>query len=197
MVAISQSGQCPDMIGVVAGGQCQARPTPMISKEADSPFAQWAELVACRRETCSEWPSCASLSERNHKRETMTDSTMAMEEESRKLGSGLDGDTVREIARIVSQMLMESEVEQQIGAARYERSAARTQQRHGYRERETQVGNTPLRIPKARNRSYFLSLLEPRRRAGRALQAMVQSACADGVSTQKGEDCCRLWGSPA
>ena len=117
----------------------------------------------------------------------MTDPTIGMMEELRKLDLGLDGDVLREIVRIMSQMLMELEVERQIGARRYERTAARTDQRNGYREREweTRVGSIPLRIPKVRNGSYFPSLLEPRRRAERALLAVVQSAYVEGVSTRK------------
>ena len=46
----------------------------------------------------------------------MTDSTIAMMEELRKLELGLDGDTLREMASIEGEMLMELEVEKQIGA---------------------------------------------------------------------------------
>ena len=50
--------------------------------------------------------------------------------------------------------------------------------RNGYRERrwDTRVGTIDLSIPRARDGSYFLSLLEPRRRAERALLAVVQEA---------------------
>ena len=42
-----------------------------------------------------------------------------------------------------------------------------------------------MRIPKLRKRSYFPSLLEPRRRAEKALFAVVQEAYVKGVSTRK------------
>jgi transposase-like protein len=47
------------------------------------------------------------------------------------------------------------------------------------------VGEIPLRIPKLREGQYFPSLLEPRRRAEKALLAVVQAAYVQGVSTRK------------
>jgi hypothetical protein len=47
------------------------------------------------------------------------------------------------------------------------------------------VGDIALRIPKLREGSYFPSLLEPRRRAERALLSVVQQAYIQGVSTRK------------
>src|SRR5690606_6726244 len=51
-----------------------------------------------------------------------------------------------------------------------------------------------LRIPKLRQGSYFPSLLEPRRRAERALVAVVQEAYVQGVSTRKVDDLVRALG---
>jgi len=45
-----------------------------------------------------------------------------------------------------------------------------------------------LRIPKLRTGSFFPSLLEPRRRAEKALVAVVQEAYVEGVSTRKVDD---------
>jgi transposase-like protein len=50
------------------------------------------------------------------------------------------------------------------------------------------VGTIGLSIPKVRDGSYFPSLLEPRRRAERALLAVVQEAYVLGVSTRRVED---------
>ncbi len=47
------------------------------------------------------------------------------------------------------------------------------------------MGTIELQIPKLRRGSYFPSLLEPRRRAERALLAVVQEAYVHGVSTRK------------
>jgi transposase-like protein len=47
------------------------------------------------------------------------------------------------------------------------------------------VGELELAIPRLRQGSYFPSFLEPRRRAGQALVAVVQEAYVNGVSTRK------------
>ncbi len=62
--------------------------------------------------------------------------------------------------------------------------------RNGYRDRrwDTRVGTLALSIPRVRDGSYFPSLLEPRRRAERALLAVVQEAYVLGVSTRRVED---------
>jgi len=82
---------------------------------------------------------------------------------------------------------MELEVSRKIGAQRHERTAERVTYRNGYRHRtwDTRVGTIDLRIPKLRQGSYFPSLLEPRRRAEKALVAVVQEAYIHGVSTRK------------
>ncbi len=69
-------------------------------------------------------------------------------------------------------------------------------QRNGYRERswETRVGTVELKVPRVRDSSYFPSLLEPRRRAERALSAVVQEAYVHGVSTRKVDDLVRALG---
>lgn len=117
----------------------------------------------------------------------MTDLTMALTEYLRKIGLDLDGDVLLQGARYLIQELIELEVAQQIGAAEYERTPARSTQRNGYRERSwaTRVGEVPLRIPKLRQGSCFPGLLEPRRRAEIALVAVVQTAYVESVSTRK------------
>jgi len=94
---------------------------------------------------------------------------------------------LREGLTLLLQVLMEEEVSHQIGAGRYERSAERETYRNGFREGvwETRVGEIPLRIPKLRQGSYYPSFLEPRRRAERALLAVIQTAYVEGVSTRK------------
>jgi transposase-like protein len=107
-----------------------------------------------------------------------------------KLLEEQDGDTLREGIRVLAQALMESEVSGLIGAERYERSGDRSSCRNGHRLRswDMRVGTIELAIPKGRTGSYFPSLLEPRRRAERALQAVVQEAYVHGVSTGKVDD---------
>jgi len=91
---------------------------------------------------------------------------------------------------------METEVTGLVGAERYERGGDRTTQRNGYRLRtwDTRVGTIELAIPKLRTGSYFPSLLEPRRRAERALLGVVQEAYVHGVSTRKVDDLVKALG---
>jgi len=116
----------------------------------------------------------------------VTDFRIALDELLRKTGVD-DLDFLREGVRVLSQALMELEVSQKIRAERHERSADRVTYRNGYRERtwDTRVGTIDLRIPKLRQGAYFPSLLEPRRRAEKALLAVVQEAYVLGVSTRK------------
>jgi putative transposase len=120
----------------------------------------------------------------------MAEQNMALIEYLRKLG--LDGnlDFLRESVRLMSQLLMEAEVEERVGAGRHERTPERTTRRNGYRDRiwETRVGDVPLRIPKLRTGSYFPSLLQPRRKAEQALLNVIQEAYIHGVSTRKVDD---------
>ena len=112
---------------------------------------------------------------------------MALAELLRKAGAEPDLDVLREGVRVLAQALMELEVEQHLGAARHERTPARSGQRNGYRERawDTRVGTIDLRVPRVRDGGYFPALLEPRKRAERALLAVVQEAYVEGVSTRR------------
>jgi putative transposase len=107
-----------------------------------------------------------------------------------------DADFLREGVRILSQALMEMEVEEHVGASRHERSPGRTGQRNGYRQRDwdTRVGTVELKVPRVREGGYFPSLLEPRRRAERALAAVVQEAYVHGVSTRKVDELVKALG---
>jgi transposase-like protein len=107
-----------------------------------------------------------------------------------------DVDALREGIRVLAQAVMETEVSGQIGAAPYERSSERTAYRNGYRTRrwDTRVGTIELKIPKVSAGAYFPSLLEPRRRAEKALHAVVVEAYVKGVSTRKVDDLVRALG---
>jgi putative transposase len=105
----------------------------------------------------------------------------------RKAGLWQDTDLLKEGIRLFSQALMELEVEEHLGAGRYERIAERAGYRNGYRERgwDTRVGTIDLKVPRVRDGSYFPSLLDPRKRAERALVGVVQEAYVHGVSTRR------------
>ena len=117
----------------------------------------------------------------------MTDPTIALKEYLNKIGMEADSDFLREAMELISQMVIELEAENQIGASKHERSTTRTNQRNGYRKRrwETRVGEVDLAIPKLRRGSFYPSLLEPRKRSEKALLAVVQEAYINGVSTRK------------
>ncbi len=118
------------------------------------------------------------------------DLKMALSELLRKAEMEEDVDFLREGVRVLAQVLMELEVTQQLGAEHYQRTPQRSGQRNGYRERrwDTRVGTLGLNVPRVRDGSYFPALLEPRRRAERALVAVVQEAYVQGVSTRRVED---------
>lgn len=125
----------------------------------------------------------------------MTDFRGALTELLRK-GGVEDLEFLREGVRVLAQGLMELEVAEKIRAERYERSDERTTYRNGYRDRalETRVGRVDLKIPKLREGSYFPSMLEPRRRAEKALVSVVQEAYVHGVSTRKVDELVRALG---
>src|SRR5690554_2442274 len=105
-----------------------------------------------------------------------------------RAGDGVD--LIRESVRLVLQELIEVEAAEVIGAARYERTEQRVNERNGQRPRllATQAGDIELGIPKLRRGSFFPSILEHRRRIDRALYAVVMEAYVSGVSTRSVDD---------
>jgi len=99
-------------------------------------------------------------------------------------------DLLREMLATMVQELMGAEAQALCGAEYGERSSERTNSRNGYRERDwdTRVGSISLAVPKLRQGSYFPEwLLEPRRRAERALVTVIAQAYLAGVSTRRVE----------
>ena len=123
----------------------------------------------------------------------MTEETVTFLDRMQKLDGG---DFLRGLAGAVLQKLMEHDVDNLIGAGRYERSDERATQRNGFRERafETRLGTLDLKIPKLRKGSYFPGFLEPRRTGERALVAVIQEAWIQGVSTRKVDDLVQAMG---
>jgi putative transposase len=126
----------------------------------------------------------------------MTKASVALKQYLSNIGLDGDVDFLREGIQLMTQMLIELEAEEQIGAEKHERTPERSNHRNGYRPRswETRVGEIDLRIPKVRKGSFFLSLLEPRRRTEKALLAVVQQAYVEGVSTRKVDDLLKALG---
>lgn len=106
----------------------------------------------------------------------------------RKHLDGDGNDLVREMVKAFAEKLMSAEVDAVCGAGYGEVSPDRVNSRNGYRDRrwDTRAGTVDLQIPKLREGSYFPDwLLEPRRRAEKALVAVVADAYLRGVSTRR------------
>jgi putative transposase len=126
----------------------------------------------------------------------MTNPTIALKQYLSNIGLDGDVDFLHDSIQLMTQMLIELEAEEQIGAEKHERTSKRSNHRNGYRPRnwETRVGDIELRIPKLRKGSFYPSLLEPRRRTEKALLAVVQQAYIEGVSTRKVDDLLKALG---
>jgi len=99
-----------------------------------------------------------------------------------------DGDVLAEMLRVFAETLMDTDAQSLCNAGFNEKNPERTNTRNGYRSRawDTRAGTIDLAVPKLRQGSYFPSwLLEPRRRAERALIAVVADCYLAGVSTRR------------
>ena len=107
-----------------------------------------------------------------------------------------DTDLLREMIGFAAERLMELEVGAKTNADYGEKSAERTAQRNGYRDRDwqTRAGSVELKIPRLRTGSYFPSFLEPRRSVEKALTAVIQEAYVHGVSTRSMDDLVQAMG---
>jgi len=120
----------------------------------------------------------------------MTEPTIALKQYLINIGLEKDTDFLRQAVQMISQMLIELEVDQQVGASKHERTHTRKNYRNGHRQRiwKTRVGEIDLAIPKLRKGSYLPSILEPRKPAEKALLSVIQEAYLKGVSTRKVDD---------
>jgi hypothetical protein len=100
----------------------------------------------------------------------MADATsMALLDLVRTAAAGPDVDVLRDALGVLRQALMAAEVEAHVGAGWPERSAERTGQRNGYRERtwDTRVDSLEVRVPRLRDGSQVPAPASaPPRRAG-------------------------------
>ncbi len=118
----------------------------------------------------------------------MATDRMALLKQLGNAAAGGDADFLRAAVKTLAEALMELEVAAKLGADPHERTAQRLGYRNGHRSRDwdTRAGTVELEIPKLRRGSYYPGwLLEPRRRAERALASVVQEAYVQGVSTRK------------
>ncbi len=106
-------------------------------------------------------------------------------------------DLIREMVKAFAEVLMSAEASAMCGAAYGERSEERVNSRNGYRNRafDTRAGSLALAIPKLRHDTYRPDwLLVPRRRAERALVAVVTQCYVEGVSTRRVDDVVKALG---
>jgi putative transposase len=108
-----------------------------------------------------------------------------------------DPDLLREMVVSFAERLMSAEADAMCGAGYGERSPERVNSRNGYRHRalDTRAGTVDLAVPKLREGSYYPGwLLEPRRRAERALTQVVCQCYVEGVSTRRVDDIVKAMG---
>ena len=106
----------------------------------------------------------------------------------RKQVETADVDLLREMVRSFAETLMSADADALCGAPYGERSEERVNRRNGYRERDfdTRAGTIELRVPKLRQGTYYPEwLFERRRRAERALVAVICECYVRGVSTRR------------
>lgn len=106
-------------------------------------------------------------------------------------------DLIREMVQAFAEVLMSAEASALCGAGYGERSEDRVNSRNGYRARafDTRAGSMALAIPKLRHGTYLPEwLLAPRRRAERALVAVVAQCYVEGVSTRRVDDVVKAMG---
>ena len=107
------------------------------------------------------------------------------------------GDLLAGMIKVFADALMSAEADGLCGAGYGEMSPERVNVRNGYRDRDfdTRAGTISLAIPKLRRGSYFPDwLVEPRRRAERALTAVVAQCYVEGVSTRRVDDVVKAMG---
>ena len=112
------------------------------------------------------------------------------------LSETADHQILAEMLGFVADRLMALDVDQLCGAGVHERSAGRVNHRNGYRPRrwETRAGTVDVQIPKLRKGTYFPEFPEPRRASEKAMTAVIQEACIQGVSTRSVDDLVKTMG---
>ena len=92
------------------------------------------------------------------------------------------------LERILNEV-MKAESEEQLGAARHERTEERQDYRNGTRERElnTRIGTLTLQVPRHRNEPFHTMVFENYKRSEASLIATMVQMVIAGVSTRKVE----------
>lgn len=98
-----------------------------------------------------------------------------------------DEDFIRTMVEEFVQDALEAEMDETIGAGKYERSQERRGRRSGYYTRGliTRVGTLELRVPQDRNGAFSTQLFERYQRSEKALVSALAEMYVQGVSTRK------------
>ncbi|HVN77169.1 MAG TPA: IS256 family transposase [Thermoanaerobaculaceae bacterium] len=102
--------------------------------------------------------------------------------------AALVGDDVfRELLRVTVQEVLEAEMEEAVGAGKWERTEDRLGYRSGYRGRTlvTRVGKLELRVPQDRAGRFSTELFERYQRSEKAFVSALAEMYIQGVSTRK------------
>jgi putative transposase len=99
----------------------------------------------------------------------------------------LGDDGFRELMRITVQQVLEAEMDEALGAGKWERTDGRLGYRSGYRGRTlvTRVGKLELRVPQDRAGRFSTELFERYQRSEKAFVSALAEMYIQGVSTRK------------
>jgi transposase-like protein len=127
----------------------------------------------------------------------VVNTTMSVTDIIRKELDAQAPDVLRAMLERFIAALMSAEADAICGAPYGEVTTERTNRRNGYRHRpfDTRVGTLDVAIPKLREGSYYPDwLLTPRRRAEKALTAVIATSYLLGVSTRRMEKLAQVLG---
>ena len=98
-----------------------------------------------------------------------------------------DPEFLRGLVQGAVQAILEAEMTAHVGAGRYERAAARTGHRNGYKPRtlQTRVGTLELRVPQDREGTFSTEVFGRYQRTEQALVLTLMEMYLHGVSTRK------------
>lgn len=101
-----------------------------------------------------------------------------------------DRDFLRTLVERTLQQVLDAEMTAHVGAEPYERSAARTGHRNGYKPRtlHTRVGTLTLLVPQDREGTFSTALFARYQRSEKALVLALMEMYLEGVSTRKVQD---------
>ena len=101
-----------------------------------------------------------------------------------------DRDFLRTLVERTLQQVLDAEMTAHVGAEPYERGAARTGHRNGYKPRtlHTRVGTLTLLVPQDREGTFSTALFSRYQRSEKALVLALMEMYLEGVSTRKVQD---------